>query len=144
MLCCCFFDPMEHLHFFCSSLYCHHRTSEFLWHGWSPRSCGHQFPQRGEGRIQWSSVQLQNHLSHHRGKPALSCPPVQCVWNWFDWMWWMWILSSDENTARFHLGGVGALCRSSHNPKRLVTQEAAGVHHAWTEPALPSLGLKLT
>lgn len=49
-------------------LYCHHRTPEFLRHGWSPRSSGHQLPSRGKRRIQRSSVQLQNHLSHHRGK----------------------------------------------------------------------------
>lgn len=53
-------------------LRCHHRTPEFLRHGRSPRSSGHQLPSRGERRIQRSSVQLQNHLSHHRGKPALS------------------------------------------------------------------------
>lgn len=52
--------------------------------------------------------------------------------------------SSDEDPARFHPGGVGAVCRPSHHPSRLVSQEAAGVHHARTEPALPSLGLKLT
>lgn len=46
---------------------CRHRTPELLRHGRPPWSSGHQLPPRGEGRIQRRSVQLPNHLSHHRG-----------------------------------------------------------------------------
>lgn len=122
----------------------YYRTPELLWDWRSPRPSGHQLPTGGEGRVQWSSVQLQDHLSNHRGKRALcSCASlsesVEIIWLDVP----VNPLSSDENSARLHLGGVCALCRPSHHPPRSVSQTAAGVHHAWAQPALPALGLEL-
>lgn len=52
------------------------------------------------------------------------------------------MVSSDEDTARIHPGGVGAFCCPSHDPQRPVPKEAAGVHYARAEFALPSLGVE--
>lgn len=50
---------------------------------------------------------------------------------------------SDEDAARFHPGGVSALGRTPHHAQGPVSQEAAGVHHAGAQPALPALGVQL-
>lgn len=49
-----------------------------------------------------------------------------------------------EDIARLHPGGVGSVGGASHHTSRPLPEEAAGVHHARAQPALPAAGLHLT
>lgn len=117
------------------------RTPELLRHRRPPRSGGHQLPPGGEGGIQRSPVQLQDHLPHHGGKAALF--PARKVPVKADWFPTNAERSpSDEDAARVHPGGVGAIRRPSHHPQGPVPEEAAGVHHARAESALSPPGVQ--